>query len=131
MVYAGHNIIAENGTLLSESKRFEMGLTVADVDLQRLLQERRRTTTFPDPSNGVKTIWFDLPIKKLKLNRKFASFHLFRTKPRILPRDVKKFLRFRQAGLQQGFGILTVKLRLWGCRAVWILAGAYCYCTCF
>ena len=45
MVFAGHNIIAENGVILAE-KRFETGLTVSEIDVRRLSYERRRNTTF-------------------------------------------------------------------------------------
>ena len=46
LVFAGHNMIAENGALLAEN-RFATGLTVSEIDVQRLLYERRRMTTFP------------------------------------------------------------------------------------
>ena len=46
LVFAGHNIIAENGTVLAE-ERFASGLTVTELDVQRLAFERRRNTTFP------------------------------------------------------------------------------------
>lgn len=45
LVFAGHNIIAENGTVLAE-KRFETGLTVSEIDVGRLAHERRRMNTF-------------------------------------------------------------------------------------
>ena len=46
LVFAGHNMIAENGAMLAES-RFTAGLTIADIDVQRLTYERRRLTPFP------------------------------------------------------------------------------------
>ncbi len=46
LVFAGHDMIAENGALLAED-RFATGLTVSEVDVQRLVFERRRLTTFP------------------------------------------------------------------------------------
>ena len=48
MVFAGHNIIAENGTILSESKLFTESITYADIDLERLSHDRRHTGTFSD-----------------------------------------------------------------------------------
>ena len=48
MVFAGHDLIAENGTLLGESQLFTHGLTTADIDLERLVQERRRMNTWQD-----------------------------------------------------------------------------------
>ena len=46
MVFAGHDMIAENGSLLEESRLFTTGLLTADVDLERLSQERRRMNTW-------------------------------------------------------------------------------------
>ena len=46
LVYAGHNIIAENGTLLIESKLFENGMISSEIDLGRLKSERRRMHTY-------------------------------------------------------------------------------------
>ncbi len=48
VVFSAHNIIAENGTILSESQPFssEDGYIVADIDVQKLVYERRKTTTF-------------------------------------------------------------------------------------
>lgn len=47
LVFGGHNIIAENGTCLAVSERFAGGIIYADMDLERLRGERRRTTTYP------------------------------------------------------------------------------------
>ena len=46
LVFTGHNMVAENGALLAEH-RFTTGLTIADIDVQRLPYERRRLTPFP------------------------------------------------------------------------------------
>ena len=41
LVFAGHDLIAENGAILAESQPFTTGLVTAEVDLQRLVQERQ------------------------------------------------------------------------------------------
>jgi NAD+ synthase (glutamine-hydrolysing) len=48
VVFGGHCLIAENSALLSESERFRRDetLLVADLDLDRLLGDRRRTGSF-------------------------------------------------------------------------------------
>ena len=48
VVYSGHNLICENGSILAESKRFCNETIYAQIDLQRLSSERRRMTTFLD-----------------------------------------------------------------------------------
>ena len=48
LVFGGHSLIAENGTILAESRRFDRQpqLTVADLDLQHLQHDRLKTTSF-------------------------------------------------------------------------------------
>lgn len=46
LVFGGQNLIAENGSLLAESKRFENGILYGLLDIQRMNNERRRMTTF-------------------------------------------------------------------------------------
>ncbi len=48
LVFAAHNLLAENGTVLAESPLFSQGITYADFDLERIAQERKRMTTFAD-----------------------------------------------------------------------------------
>jgi NAD+ synthase (glutamine-hydrolysing) len=48
VVFGGHSMIAENGTLLAEAQRFQRdsSFLTADVDLERLRADRGRTTSF-------------------------------------------------------------------------------------
>ena len=41
-VFSGHNIIAENGTVIAESAPFADGLAVSEIDVEKLISERRR-----------------------------------------------------------------------------------------
>lgn len=46
LVFGGHNIIAENGTVLKESSRYVNEIIYSELDLQRITGERRKNTTF-------------------------------------------------------------------------------------
>lgn len=46
LVFGGHSLIAENGILLKESRRFMNEIIYGDMDIRRLISERRRMTTF-------------------------------------------------------------------------------------
>ena len=50
LVFGGHLLVAENGTLLAEGERFRRDgdLVVTDVDTERLRVERTRLTSFAD-----------------------------------------------------------------------------------
>lgn len=50
MVFAGQDLICENGVLLSESEPYSTGFVCADVDIERLCQERRRMNTWTAPT---------------------------------------------------------------------------------
>ena len=72
VVFSGHNLVAENGQLLAESRRFENEITCSEIDVSRMVSERRRLTTF-------ETSWkremryfvmgFSLEVKETKLTR--------------------------------------------------------------
>lgn len=46
LVYTGHNIIVENGTMLKQSQRFINEQIVAEIDLQHIQNERKRISTY-------------------------------------------------------------------------------------
>ncbi len=50
LVFAGNAIIAENGTLLGESKRFSIDsqLVISDIDIERIDNDRRKINSFSD-----------------------------------------------------------------------------------
>ena len=55
MVYAGHNMIAENGIFLAESKPFSDDKDlITEIDLEKLQNERRRMGTFFQRPQGEK-----------------------------------------------------------------------------
>lgn len=48
LVFGGHSLVAENGTILTETERFDFDtrMAIADVDVQRLEHERIRNSSF-------------------------------------------------------------------------------------
>jgi NAD+ synthase (glutamine-hydrolysing) len=50
VVYSGHSMIAENGSLLREAERFQFTSQhlIADIDLQKLLHDRGQNSAFRD-----------------------------------------------------------------------------------
>ena len=70
MVFTGHNLIAENGAILAESRLFHNSLTISELDVQRLSGERRRLSSFPAVQDeGYQRIYFSLPVEKTNLSR--------------------------------------------------------------
>ena len=53
VVFGGHAIIAENGSVLAESKRFQPDgeLIISDIDIEHLLSDRERTSSFGESAD--------------------------------------------------------------------------------
>lgn len=69
VVYSGHNLIAENGHVLKESPRFTNEITISEIDVRRLLMERRRMTTFEMRQDGYEIVPFTLVKEETVLTR--------------------------------------------------------------
>ena len=70
MVFAGHNLIAENGALLAESQPFGGGDAETELDCARMLAERARNTSFVPSEEGYQTVSFDLEVTDTVLTRR-------------------------------------------------------------
>lgn len=75
LVFSGHNIIAENGTILAESVRFKNEAVYADIDLSRLSAERRRMNTYECslPDKDYTFVDFECAVNNLDLIRKYDA----------------------------------------------------------
>jgi NAD+ synthase (glutamine-hydrolysing) len=83
MVFSGHNIIAENGVILAESRLFENGITVSEIDVKKLAFERRKISTYPEDAgvrwenNGrpsfIGKFPFELNVSETSLTRTFSK----------------------------------------------------------
>ena len=74
LVFGGHNLIAENGTILAEAKRFSNGIIYTEFDVQKIANERRKNTTFTEAQEHVlPRIPFGLEQTETILTRTFPS----------------------------------------------------------
>lgn len=99
LVFAGHNLICENGSVLCESERFTTGLLSSELDLGRLSYERRRMNTFGQTQNQMTDIWFDLPLYEVSLTRRFAQLPFVPSDKTELAEHCEEILQIQAAGL--------------------------------
>ena len=107
LVFAGHNIIAENGKILSESKRFaneneDDAILYADIDLERLESDRRKANTFIHDLtgySGVEVVRFDAEFPDITLNRKFSKTPFVPKNTDDLAARCEDILNMQAAGL--------------------------------
>ena len=101
MVFAGHNIIAENGELLAE-KRFESGLIVSELDINHLVFERKRINTYPAVKReGFNLKPFDLASGKTELTRRVSPFPFVPEDESCRAERCEEILRIAALGLKK------------------------------
>ncbi|MBQ5318643.1 MAG: NAD(+) synthase [Oscillospiraceae bacterium] len=77
LVFSGYNLVAENGKVIAESKKFTTGITYTEIDLFRIAAERRKVNTFAVDTRKrnfemkYDTFPFSLNLKYLNLQRHF------------------------------------------------------------
>lgn len=107
MVYAGHNMIAENGILLKERAPFGQGTDiVTEIDVIRLRNERRRMTVFPLAANpeeaGYRQVDFELEMpEETELTRTFARTPFVPASKRHREERCNEILDIQAAGLKK------------------------------
>ncbi len=70
VVYSGHNLLAENGTILKESKQFQEGIVYTEFDVDRLSGERQRMNTYNcDDADFYEVQEFEVECSEVQLTR--------------------------------------------------------------
>ena len=111
LIFSGHNLIAENGTIVGESRKFTTGLTFGEIDLHRLIAERRKMNTFPIDSRTRKfeSVYFPITMKNLDLKRRFPPMPFVPSDKDDLNSRCEEILTMQATGL-------ATRLRHIGCK---------------
>ena len=132
MVFSGHNLIAENGTLLAETMPFDTGMTITELDVNRLQYERRRLTTYPVCQNqGYETIAFSMPLEHTPLTRKIDPMPFVPAGERDRAERCQNILNIQAHGLKKRLAHTGAKTAVVGisggldsCLALLVMARA-------
>lgn len=104
LVFGGHNIIAENGTVLKQAKRFACEAVYADLDIHRLRAERRRMSTYmPDEASRYLMVPFDMHTEETKLERKFAPMPFVPSDMAVREKRCDEILSIQSYGLKKRY----------------------------
>ena len=104
LVYSGHSLVYENGTLLAESAPFEeKELTVSEIDIKKLCGERHRNTSF-EPLDGYRTVRFSQKIIETKLTRQYEKTPFVPSDKNDLAKRAEAILRIQSYGLKKRLG---------------------------
>ena len=70
LVFSGDNMIAENGTILARSKRFTNEWVYSELDLERLVGERKKSNTYKvTGGEDYVSVYLDITAEKTELTR--------------------------------------------------------------
>ena len=105
VVYSGHSIIAENGTIVSERIPFDYSnekFIIADVDLEKIsLERRRRNTVTTNADKNIVTVPFDFNIEKTEITRKIDAHPFVSDDKKALEKNIKSVRSIQAYGLKQ------------------------------
>ena len=107
LVFGGHNIIAENGTILAEATKLhgtsaENAPVLSSVDVSKLAAERRRMSTYPaTQANSYRRIPFALHKEQTTLIRQFDADPFVPKDPNLLAHRCEEILSLQALGLKK------------------------------
>lgn len=102
VVFGGHNIIAENGAVLEESRRYCNEITYSEFDLQRIIGERRKNTTFAaKPQGALMRVPFFIETEDTKLTRIFPKQPFVPSDERTRAERCEEILTIQAMGLKK------------------------------
>ena len=128
MVFSRHHLIAENGTVLAENEPFaSASLTVSEIDVQRLMHERHRTTSY-DSVPGLQVVPFDQPPRETVLTRHIAPNPFVPPYDEQLRAARKRFCASSRRDSKSGWSIRTRKRSCSVFPADWT-AHWHCWCA--
>jgi NAD+ synthase (glutamine-hydrolysing) len=120
LAWDGHALIYENNDLLAEAERFSdrEQMITADIDLERLLQDRMRLTSFSDAASdcrervdAMRRVRFEFraPEGEIPLERKVARFPYVPSDPRERDRRCYEAYNIQVHGLLKRLGSTGTK----------------------
>lgn len=103
IVFGGHNIVSENGVILAESKRFVNETVYTEIDIYRLVAERRRNTTFQLQNDNFPCIPFSVELGEVdsKLLRTFPQTPFVPNDERERTKRCEEILTIQAMGLKK------------------------------
>ena len=108
LVFTGNGIIAEGGKIIAARERFvrDARLTVADIDVEHIFNERRRHTSFINLDNRFDVIKIDIPQPDSELEREIDPVPFI---PEDLNEGCKEAFTIQCSGLAQRLAHINCK----------------------
>lgn len=100
-VFSGHNIIAEYGSILAESKPFGEGFAMTEIDVDRLAAERLRTNGYDGVSQEYTKVYFSMQPVETTLTRTVCKMPFIPSESNECEERCEQILSIQSKGLKR------------------------------
>ncbi|MCH5325329.1 MAG: NAD(+) synthase [Eubacterium sp.] len=100
LVFAGHNMICENGVTIAESELFSGNSVISEIDVVSLNHERRKNTTF-EQNTAENAVRFSMPLTETTLTRYISAAPFVPTESAEMNKRCELILTMQSEGLKK------------------------------
>ena len=101
LVFDGHNMILEHGELLCESEQFSNEIIYSEIDVQKLISERRKNTTFQPEEHDHICVPFYVEAEEITLTRHIQANPFIPEQKDACDEAMKELLMLQAMGLKK------------------------------
>lgn len=99
VVFSAHNIISRNGRILKESELFENQFIYTELDIPRVVNDRKRMSTFENHHDNFKRIGFELDLSLDKLTVRISPNPFLISNKALALQRYRKILKMQAMSL--------------------------------
>ncbi len=100
VVFSGHHLICENGTIINESTGFDAEVIYGDLDVEKLISERRKMTTYQS-HHDYDYVYFDMDLIDIETNHYYDPHPFVPSNPALRELRCKEVFEIQTRGLMQ------------------------------
>ena len=100
VVFSGHHLICENGTIINESAGFDAEVIYGDLDVEKLISERRKMTTYQS-HHDYDYVYFDMDLIDIETNHYYDPHPFVPSNPALRELRCKEVFEIQTRGLMQ------------------------------
>ena len=100
VVFSGHHLICENGTIINESTGFDAEVIYGDLDVEKLISERRKMTTYQS-HHEYDYVYFDMDLIDIETNHYYDPHPFVPSNPALRELRCKEVFEIQTRGLMQ------------------------------
>ena len=100
VVFSGHHLICENGMIINESTGFDAEVIYGDLDIEKLISERRKMTTYQS-HHDYDYVYFDMDLIDIETNHYYDPHPFVPSNPALRELRCKEVFEIQTRGLMQ------------------------------